>query len=145
MEKIQIPVIGMKLNKEYKLIKKFHLADEQSELVVFNDFEELPFLPIRFFYITNYSSNLVRGGHAHKTCQQILFVISGKILVKVSDGKNFEEVMLENTSKAIYLPKLVWSDQIYLEPKSILGVMASEIYNEDEYIRSFDKFLELKG
>jgi hypothetical protein len=72
-------------------------------------------------------------------------VISGKILVKVSDGKNFEEVMLENTSKAIYLPKLVWSDQIYLEPKSILGVMASEVYNEDEYIRSFDKFLELKS
>jgi dTDP-4-dehydrorhamnose 3,5-epimerase-like enzyme len=144
MENFQKLTVRLNLNKEYKMIKKFLLTDDQSELVVFNNFKELPFLPNRFFHITNHSANLTRGGHAHKTCEQILFVISGKVLVKVNDGKNSEEIMLESRSEAIYLPKLVWSDQIYLDPKSILGVMASEVYDESEYIRAFDNFLELK-
>ena len=133
------------MSKTYNLINKLRLVDETSELVVYNNFEELPFLPKRFFYITNFPTNLTRGGHAHKSCEQILFVISGKILVKINDGKNTDEIILENSSEAIHIPKLVWSDQTYLESNSILGVMASEVYNEGEYIRNFDHFLEFKG
>jgi hypothetical protein len=133
------------LSKPYKLIENAIIDDTSGRLVVYNDFAKFPFTPKRFFTVMNSGANMARGGHAHKTCEQILFAIEGSIDLRIDDGRDLHEINLNFGSQAVYIPRMLWSEQNYTSNHSILGVFASEPYNEEEYIRDYAVFKKNVG
>ena len=106
------------------------------------EFDTLPFVPKRMFYITNVPPNTERGGHAHRTTRQIIICLQGKILIKTDDGHNRQEHFLE-PNQYMLLDNLIWSSQFLLEPDSILLSLCSTIYDKNDYINDLQEFYNI--
>jgi dTDP-4-dehydrorhamnose 3,5-epimerase-like enzyme len=96
----------------------------------------------RIYYISNVSENATRGAHAHKGLNQIFFAVAGKFTLTVTDGKNKESVELSPDTKGYFLPSGYWRDLEKFTSDAVCLVLASEHYDERDYIRSFDEYLE---
>jgi dTDP-4-dehydrorhamnose 3,5-epimerase-like enzyme len=116
--------------------------DDRGDLGVIN-FNELPFYPKRFFWIFNTPTNVERAGHAHKQCEQILFTLSGSVLIRIVDSKNFEHFQTINTSHGFYLKTKTWLEIKKFSENAVLGVFASHEYDRNEYIDTFEDFLNI--
>lgn len=127
-------------------IKTFY-GDNKSEgkLSVFEAERDVPFAFKRFYYICGVEEGIKRGAHAHKELRQLLFCPYGEIKIVLDDGMDKEEVILDSSNKGLVLEPGLWRDMIWLEDASILCVMASEYYDEADYIRDYKEFLEYKG
>lgn len=109
-----------------------------------SEFErDLPFLPQRHFVIYNVPTQEVRGEHAHRRCHQFLICVHGSVRVLADDGSRRQEFVLDSPSLGIHLPPMVWGSQYHYSPDAVLLVFASEPYQADDYLRSYDEFLAL--
>ena len=86
----------------YKLIDNLSIEDRLGKILVYNDFSDFPFIPRRFFTVTNLEANTVRGAHAHKSCEQVLFAICGTIELQIDDGKAIHKILMDSSSQAVY-------------------------------------------
>lgn len=113
-------------------------------ITVAENLKDLPF-EIKRVYWTYYTpQDVIRGGHAHKDLQQVIIAVSGIIEFNTEDkSKNKETFILDNPSKGLYLPKLVWRD-IKFSHNAVLLCLASEFYTEEDYIRSYEDFKTIK-
>jgi acetyltransferase-like isoleucine patch superfamily enzyme/dTDP-4-dehydrorhamnose 3,5-epimerase-like enzyme len=102
----------------------------------------IPFEPRRFFSVVEVPSKDVRGAHAHRRCEQFLVCICGSLAVVVDDGRAREEVVLDGPQFGLYLPPMVWAVQYRYTHDAILLVLASDPYEQEDYIRDYDEFLE---
>mgnify|MGYP004701707327 CR=1 FL=1 len=105
----------------------------------------LPFEPKRYFIVFDVKSKEVRGEHAHRSCQQFLVCVKGSCSVVVDDGKSREEYQLDQPNHGVYIPPMVWGIQYKYSADAVLLVMASDIYDANDYIRDYDDFLALVG
>ena len=96
----------------------------------------------RFYYIHGTKADIRRGHHAHKTLWQFLFCISGSISVHMDDSVNQEDVVLDSPAKGLLMGPGVWHTMDWLEDDAILCVAASDFYDEGDYLRNYDGFLE---
>jgi UDP-2-acetamido-3-amino-2,3-dideoxy-glucuronate N-acetyltransferase len=103
--------------------------------------EGLPFAPQRWFLVYDVPSREVRGEHAHRVCHQFLVCVAGSVTVAVDDGEQRSEVVLDEPTLGIYIPPLVWGSQFRYEPDAVLLVLASHVYDPDDYIREYEVFL----
>lgn len=85
----------------------------------------------------------VRGEHAHKACEQFLICTNGNVRVVVDNGAARQEFSLDSNCKGLYLPPMTWASQYAYSPDAVLLVFASHEYDANDYIRSYDHFLEL--
>jgi len=83
------------------------------------------------FYVYGVPLHEVRGGHAHKTCQQFLVAVSGMVLIKMGDGK---EHLLDDPQYGLLVPPGNTTRMIFLTSTACLLVLASEPYNPEDYI-----------
>jgi len=90
-------------------------------------------------------SQYVRGEHAHRVCHQFLIAAHGSIMVVVDNGHHRAEVELSNPSQGLHVPPMIWATQYRYSPGSVLLVLASENYDEADYIRNYEVFLREKG
>ncbi|WP_124639591.1 sugar 3,4-ketoisomerase [Amniculibacterium aquaticum] len=104
--------------------------------------QNIPF-EIKRVYWTYYTpQDVVRGGHAHKNLEQVIFAVSGTITFNTEDKDgNREAFVLDHPSKGLYIPKLIWRD-IHFTHSAVLLCLASEHYTEDDYFRNFTEFKE---
>lgn len=102
--------------------------------------QNIPF-EIKRVYWTYYTpQDVVRGGHAHKELEQVIFAVSGTITFNTEDQQgNKETFVLDHPSKGLYLPKLIWRD-IHFTHNAVLLCLASEHYTEGDYFREFADF-----
>lgn len=102
--------------------------------------QNIPF-EIKRVYWTYYTpQDVVRGGHAHKELEQVIFAVSGTITFNTEDqAGNKQTFVLDHPSKGLFLPKLIWRD-IHFTHNAVLLCLASEHYTEEDYFRDFDKF-----
>ena len=105
--------------------------------------KHLPFEAKRFFAIFNVPSKEVRGEHAHKNLHQLLICIRGSCRVVLDDGTVRDEVMLDAPSVGLHIPPMVWGIQYKYSPDAVLLVLASDVYDSNDYIRSYDEFIRL--
>ena len=131
------------IKKNRSLIKFTFASDYRGGLVAIDFEKQLPFNPKRFFTTFDVPSDAVRGEHAHFECDQVLFAIAGEIRVLLNDGFHRQEFLLDDPTVGLYVPKLTWGTQEHLTSSSILGVFASRVYEESDYIRNFDSYFEL--
>lgn len=103
----------------------------------------LPFIPKRYFLVFDVKSREVRGEHAHKELHQFLVCVKGSCSVMVDDGNCREEYALNTPGAALHIPPMVWGVQYKYSPDAILMVLASDVYNPDDYIRNYDEFIAL--
>jgi len=126
-----------------RLISIESIADDRGTLLVGEFPKSLPFQPARFFYIRDVPVGELRGNHAHKSNQQVLFCLYGKVNVRVYDGIAWAEFSLEPGVTGLYLPALHWAEEQYLEFNTQLLVIASDPYDPEEYIRTLKELREL--
>ena len=98
----------------------------------------------RIYYISNVPAKTLRGAHAHKKLKQIFFAISGKFNLRVTDGVITEEVELSAFSGGYFLSEGYWRELSNFSSDAVCLVLASEHYDENDYIHSYDEYLEWK-
>ena len=104
-------------------------GDERGQLVALEEFKDIPFEIKRVYYMYDTAEGVTRGYHAHKCLQQILICIHGSCKIRLDNGKEKKVVPLEKPYEGLY-------------PDAVLMVLASELYDESDYIRNYDEFLE---
>jgi hypothetical protein len=115
-------------------------TDKRGNLVVGEYPKNLPFAPMRFFIVGEVPTSEIRGVHAHKSNQQFLLSISGVIKVRVYNGIEWQEFVLDSKTGGLFIPELHWAEQEYVTPGSQLLVLASEEYSASGYINSLAEF-----
>lgn len=115
-------------------------CDDRGDLLPI-DFKELPFVPQRIFVVNHVKDCQIRGQHAHKKCKQIILCLTGEVWIVTYDGKKYvtKEIF---PGQALYIPPVVWCNQVFYNSGSIM-VFASDSYDEKDYIRNFEEFLEI--
>jgi serine acetyltransferase len=103
----------------------------------------LPFVPRRYFVILDVPDKEIRGEHAHRSLQQFLVCLRGSVRVMVDDGRDRDEVALDRPDLGLYVPPRVWAAQFHYTADAVLLVLASDPYDPDDYIRSYEEFLRV--
>ena len=106
--------------------------------------ENFPFEIKRMFYVFDVHDQNNRGKHAHFTTQQLLICMHGRLEVTCSDGTNRKTYILNHSSQAIYVPEMIWDEQKYMLPNTIMLSLANTKYDIDDYINDYDEFKGLK-
>jgi len=118
------------------------LVDDMRGTLIFAEYDKLlPFIPKRFFLIFDVPSKEVRGEHAHRICHQFLACIKGSCSVVLDDGINRAEIVLNRPNLGLHIFPMVWATEYKYSPDAVLLVLASDVYEADDYIRDYDKFI----
>lgn len=119
-----------------------NLGDHRGSLVVAEANRNVPFSIQRLYYIFGAQPDVPRGFHAHKELQQIAFCIQGSCKILMNNGKEKQEVLIGQPNKGLFIPPMVWHEMHGFSEDCILLVLASDHYDESDYIRNYDHFLE---
>ena len=103
---------------------------------------DLPFPVKRIYYIYNVPPNGRRGFHAHKELQQCLLCIHGSCRILLDDGTERKTVELSNPNEGLYIGPVTWREMYDFSEGAVLVALVSEYYDEADYIRNYDQFLE---
>lgn len=116
------------------------LGDERGSLVALESEKTVPFPIKRVYYIFCTNAGVSRGFHAHKRLQQVALCITGKCRMILDDGRQRDEVWLDSPNKGLIIGDLVWREMHDFSEDCVLLVLASEHYDEDDYMRDYDEF-----
>ncbi len=105
---------------------------------------EIPFEIKRVYYLYDIPGGESRGAHAHKTLKQILIAASGSFDVTLDDGQTKKTISLSRPYLGLYIKPGIWRDISNFSSGVICLVLASELYNADDYIRDYNDFLNFK-
>lgn len=105
----------------------------------------LPFHVRRVFYSYDIPGGESRGAHAHKECHQFLIAVSGSFEVELNDGQNKRFVFLNRPYYGLHIPPGIWASEQNFSSGAICLVLASDTYDDSDYIREYDKFLKYKN
>lgn len=118
------------------------LGDERGSLVALEAEKSVPFAIKRVYYIFGTKAGVSRGFHAHKKLQQVAICITGSCRMILDDGQQRGEVLLNSPNKGLVIGDLVWREMHDFSKDCVLLVLASEHYDESDYIRNFDDFID---
>lgn len=118
------------------------LGDERGSLVALEGNKNVPFTIKRVYYIFDTKKGVSRGFHAHKKLQQVVICIAGSFRMVVDDGATREEAWLNSSLKGLLINGFVWREMHDFSDDCILLVLASEHYDEADYIRNYENFLK---
>jgi dTDP-4-dehydrorhamnose 3,5-epimerase-like enzyme len=126
-----------------KMIDFPKLGDERGELISLEigQNEAVPFEIKRVYYIYRTAAGVSRGYHAHKDLKQVAICVSGKCKMILDSGKSREEVWLDTPTKGLLIESMVWREMHDFSEDCVLLVLASEHYNESDYIRDYQEFI----
>ncbi|WP_353083829.1 FdtA/QdtA family cupin domain-containing protein [Flavobacterium sp.] len=104
--------------------------------------EVIPFDIKRVYYLFDVPSSAKRGGHAHKSLSQVLIALSGSFDVVLKDGNSTQTITLNKPDKGLLIDSTIWRELENFSSGAVCLVLASAIYNENDYIRDFDEFIQ---
>ena len=128
------------------LVKWLHfppLGDDRGSLVALEEAKTIPFEIKRVYYLFGTKKNVRRGLHAHLVLKQVLLCVTGSCNILLDDGTKRESVTLDSPTKGLLINGMVWREMTDFTPDCILLVVASEHYNENDYIRNYKEFKKL--
>lgn len=126
----------------YKLINFQTLGDERGSLIAIEQGYNAPFDIKRVYYIFDTKEGVERGFHAHINLKQIAIVVKGSCTFVLDDGIKREEIKLNNPNQGLFIEGVIWREMKDFSSDCVLLVLASEHYDESDYIRDYSKFLE---
>ena len=120
------------------------IPDHRGNLTFIEGGIHVPFDIKRVYYLYDVPGGAERGGHAHKELQQLIVAMSGSFDVVLDDGISKKRVHLNRSYQGLYLPRMIWRELDNFSSGSVCMVLASQKYNENDYIRNYADFAELK-
>lgn len=117
------------------------LGDERGSLVALEAEKTVPFVIKRVYYIFGTQIEASRGFHAHRNLQQVAICVTGKCRMVLDDGEQRQEAWLDSPTKGLIVGNLVWREMHDFSHDCVLLVLASEHYDENDYIRDYHEFL----
>lgn len=128
--------------EDIKLIDIPKIVDEQGRgnLAVIEK-DTYPFDIKRVYYLFDVPSDAYRGGHAHKEVYELLIAISGSFEVLLDDGKTKQKVMLNKPNKGLLIPTRIWRELDNFSSGAVCLVLASDVFDESDYIRDYNSFI----
>ena len=117
----------------------------QEILLWLKNGSNIPFDVKRIYYLYDVPSGQQRGGHAHYKLEQYIIAASGSFDVLLDDGKNKKKITLNRPNFALHIVSGLWRELHNFSSGSISLVLASEKYDEKDYIRDYYDFLKLKN
>lgn len=122
------------------------LGDRVGHITPVTNLKELPFETKRVFYLYDIPGGESRGAHAHYQCHQFLVAVSGAFEVLLDDGNSKRQVLLNRPDLGLWIPPGIWASEINFSSGAVCLVLASEKYNEKDYIRDYADYLKfIKG
>lgn len=119
------------------------LGDERGSLVALESEQTIPFNIKRVYYLFGTQQDVMRGFHAHYNLKQVAVCITGKCRMILDDGYHREEVWLDSSTKGLVIGDLIWREMHDFSEDCVLLVLASEHYDENDYIRSYEDFMKV--
>ena len=117
------------------------MSDPKGNLTSIEGGDDLPFEIRRVYYTYDVPGGVTRGGHAHVHLQQFIIAVSGSFDVVLDDGRDQARFFLNRPDYGLYVPPMLWRDLTNFSSGSVCLVLASEHYEEGDYIRDYDDFL----
>ncbi|OPZ78068.1 MAG: TDP-4-oxo-6-deoxy-alpha-D-glucose-3,4-oxoisomerase [Alphaproteobacteria bacterium ADurb.Bin438] len=127
---------------EYKLVDFRTFGDNRGNLVTIEAEQDIPFKVNRVYYIYGSEKEIVRGKHAHKELEQVIFCASGSCDFILDDGKERVTVHLDKPNQGLYIKNNIWREFTNFSEGCVVMVLASNHYDEADYIRNYDDFLK---
>ncbi|RHX91304.1 fatty-acid oxidation protein subunit alpha [Leptospira yasudae] len=127
----------------YISLKKVH-DDRDGNLIIMEALRDVPFEIRRAYYINNLENSVsVRGLHAHKNTEQVIFCISGSFTLGLDDGKAKQKILMNKDNIGVLLGRMLWHSMEDFSSGCVLLVVASDYYKEEDYIRNYSEFIRL--
>lgn len=117
-------------------------GDSRGQLIALEALKEIPFEIKRVYFIYDTKKDVARGFHAHKNLQQVLICVSGSCKIRLDDGIESAVVTLQHPSEGLFLSHDIWREMYDFSPDAVLLVLASDYYEERDYIRDYNEFLK---
>ena len=134
------------MKEQYRLLQFKEYGDERGNLVVAEgDGMDIPFDIKRVFYMYGSDPDIIRGQHANRQTEFVLINVSGSSKVLVDDGRSKEVIVLDKPRMGLYMGPMIWKEMYDFSADSVLLVLASEHYQEQEYIRDYQEFVKEAG
>lgn len=127
------------------IVKILHfnaLGDERGSLIALEQNNNIPFEVKRIYYIFDTKLNVVRGLHAHKNLKQVAIALKGSCRFVLDNGKVRENVWLKSPNEGLLIDSCLWREMHDFSEDCVLMVIASEKYDESDYIRNYEDFLK---
>lgn len=125
-------------------IQKFDFCvhgDDRGQLVAVEAMKDIPFEVKRVYYLYDTVQGVRRGFHAHKNLEQVLVCVHGSCKVLLDNGSETSDVVLDKPYEGLYIANNIWREMYDFSPDAVLLVLASQLYDESDYIRDYDEFL----
>ncbi len=126
-----------------KWVELPNLGDERGSLIVAETQKNIPFDVKRIYYILDAKPDLPRGFHAHKQLIQLAFCIKGSCKMVMDNGSEKQEVYISQPNIGLVIPPMVWHEMHEFSEDCVMLVLASEYYDENDYIRNYNEFLKV--
>jgi len=127
--------------KDCQIIELPRIGDPRGNLTFIEGGNHTPFDIKRVYYLYDVPGGAARGGHAHKKVQQLVIAISGSFDVLLDDGLEKKRVHLNRSYLGLLLPIMIWREIDNFSSGSVCIVLASEVFNEADYIRDYSEFM----
>lgn len=118
-------------------------GDERGSLIAIEEQQDIPFAIRRIYYIFGTQEGVRRGLHAHRQLQQVMVCLNGSCMLLLDDGREKVNLTMDSKSRGIWLDRMIWHEMYGFSTDCILLVLASDHYNESDYIRVYDEFQQL--
>jgi hypothetical protein len=126
---------------ECKIIELPKISDPRGNLTFIENEKHIPFQIKRVFYLYDVPGGESRAGHALISCHQFLIAASGSFDVIVYNGRDNKRFHLNRSYYGLYVPPLIWREIDNFSSGSVCLTLASEFYNEKDYLRDYDSFI----
>jgi glyoxylate utilization-related uncharacterized protein len=130
------------VSTECSLIDLPKIADPRGNLTFIECGRHIPFAIKRVYYLYDVPGGATRAGHAHKALHQLLIAMSGSFDITVDDGYQKHKFHLNRSYFGLYLPPMTWRDIDNFSSGSVCMVLASDFYEEIDYYRDYEEFLQ---
>lgn len=128
-----------------RIVELPKIIDQRGNLTFVEGGRHIPFDPKRVYYLYDVPGGAARGGHAHQRLEQFVVAANGSFTVITDDGTTRKEFYLNRSYYGLYIPTLIWREIDNFSSGSVCLVLASRLYEEDDYIRDFDEFKRVAG
>lgn len=126
----------------YQLLNFPIHGNHQGKLVALEKGTDFPFDIKRVYYIWDTAADVVRGKHAHRRLEQVIICLSGSCDFILDDGKQRVTVHLDNPAQGLYIKHNIWREFTNFSPDCVVMVLASEHYDDADYVRDHQTFLQ---
>ena len=118
------------------------ITDPRGNLTFIENCNHIPFATERVYYLYDVPGGADRAGHAHKQLQQVIIAMSGSFDILIDDGYKKKKIHLNRPYQGLYLCPMIWRNIDNFSGGSVCMVLASELYDEEDYYRNYNDFYE---